>query len=226
QALQAAFRDPTSPYHIQPGTQGPASPDEPPPHSHLPLEFTSASEPLSPAPGALALARTKLIERGYDPTSFWEQPIVWGHHDAFQHVNNVHYVRFFESGRMQWLVSVAHEIGGARAVEDMLRARGVGVILKSISVRYRRPVTYPDTLLIAHAPHIPAAHHSTSLAHPTPLAHTQFGLRAVAWSYAQGCVVAESDSELVWYDHDKLSKCDPGEGRRAVVQRRIREKTD
>ncbi|KZP04890.1 hypothetical protein FIBSPDRAFT_940765 [Athelia psychrophila] len=179
----------------------------------------------SPAPGALALARTKLIERGYDPTSFWEQPIVWGHHDAFQHVNNVHYVRFFESGRMQWLVSVAHEIGGARAVEDMLRARGVGVILKSISVRYRRPVTYPDTLLIAHTPHIPSAHHSASAAHPTPLAHTQFGLRAAAWSYAQGCVVAESDSEIVWYDHDNLKKCDPGERWRAVVQRRIREKT-
>ncbi|KZP28703.1 hypothetical protein FIBSPDRAFT_947534 [Athelia psychrophila] len=96
-ALRAAFRDPASPYHIKPGTQGPASPDEPTPHEHLPLEFTSASEPLSPAADAIALARTKLIERGYDPTSFWEQPIVWGHHDALQHVNNVHYVRFFES---------------------------------------------------------------------------------------------------------------------------------
>ena len=22
--------------------------------------------------------------RGFDPSSFWEQPIVWGDHDAFQ----------------------------------------------------------------------------------------------------------------------------------------------
>ena len=28
--------------------------------------------------------RAKLIELGYDPDSFWEQPVVWGDHDAFQ----------------------------------------------------------------------------------------------------------------------------------------------
>jgi hypothetical protein len=29
-------------------------------------------------------ARELLTEMGYDPTSFWEQPIVWGDHDSFQ----------------------------------------------------------------------------------------------------------------------------------------------
>lgn len=30
------------------------------------------------------------------------------------------------------------------------------------------------------------------------------------YSYAQQEVVADSDSELVWYDYETLNKCDPG----------------
>jgi hypothetical protein len=30
------------------------------------------------------LARKKLVDLGCDPTSFWEQQIEWGFHDAFQ----------------------------------------------------------------------------------------------------------------------------------------------
>lgn len=47
---------------------------------------------------------------------------------------------------MQWMTSVGNEIGGPGIVDDIMRARGIGIILKSISVRYRRPVTYPDTV--------------------------------------------------------------------------------
>lgn len=67
QELQAAFRDPTSPYHIPEGSQGPTSPDE------QPTSLTEAEE-----------GRTYFEDRGFDPASFWEQPIVWGDHDAFQ----------------------------------------------------------------------------------------------------------------------------------------------
>ncbi len=93
QELQAAFRDPTSPYHIPEGSQGPPSPDE-----HL--TTLSATEE----------GRTYFEDRGFDAASFWEQPIIWGDHDAFQyavilvllqnvspshllirHVNNVRY---------------------------------------------------------------------------------------------------------------------------------------
>ena len=34
--------------------------------------------------GAAEEARRELMKLGYDPTSFWEQPIVWGDHDSFQ----------------------------------------------------------------------------------------------------------------------------------------------
>ena len=48
--------------------------------------------------------------------------------------------------------SLGHEAGGAARADAMVRGRGVSLILKSVSLDYRRPVTYPDTLLIAHKP--------------------------------------------------------------------------
>ena len=44
---------------------------------------------------------------------------------------------------------------------------------------------------------------------------------AVAWSYAQRRIVTESDSVLVWYDYDKLAKCNPGDDARRVLEGRM-----
>ncbi|THH16688.1 hypothetical protein EW146_g3991 [Bondarzewia mesenterica] len=188
-----AFRDPSSPYHIKPGTHGPSHPNE------IPGEPVSAADE----------GRLKLTEQGYDPDSFWDQPIVWGDHDAFQHVNNVRYVRFFESGRMHWISAIGHKLGGQDRAQKMLSAKGVSFILKSIEVNFRRPVRFPDTLLIAHKP-APFVSSSPST-HTPPLSRTQFLLHATAWSYAQRNVVATSTSVITWYDYDHLRKCDPGD---------------
>ena len=53
-------------------------------------------------------------------------------------------------------------------------------------------------------------------------AKTHFGVRGAMWSYAQRRIVTESDSVLVWYDYDRLTKCDPGEAARAVIERRMK----
>ncbi|TBU39551.1 Thioesterase/thiol ester dehydrase-isomerase [Dichomitus squalens] len=173
ETLQKKFRDPSSPYHIAPGTQGPDSPDPP------------VEEPLSPEEEG----RTKLAELGYDPESFWEQKVVWGDHDAFQHVNNVRYC--------------------------------VSLILKSISIDYKVPVTFPDTLLVAHKPHPGPAARNREPKTPARPAKTHFFMAGAIWSYAQRRIVTESDSVLVWYDYDRLTKCDPGEEVKAAIQRRM-----
>ncbi|KAH8116344.1 HotDog domain-containing protein [Phellopilus nigrolimitatus] len=150
----------------------------------------------------------KLTEMGFDPLSFYEQKVVWGDLDSFRHVNNVRYVRYLESARMHWLQSIGQELGGQERVRDMVAGKGISLILGEISVRFRRPVTYPDTLLIAHRPH-----------EPFP---THFKCAAAVWSNAQRTVVATSDSKLVWYDYDHLKKCDPGAETHAVLARRMR----
>ncbi|TFK39682.1 Thioesterase/thiol ester dehydrase-isomerase [Crucibulum laeve] len=209
-ALQAAFRDPSSPFHIPPGEKGPESPDAPPSHATL-RTLATMENTMDP----LEEAQEKLSSAGFDPASFWEQRIVWGDHDSFQHVNNVRYVRFFESGRIKWMTSLGEELGGHARTIAMLKGQGVSLILKSIEVQYRRPVTYPDTLLIGYRP-VPASL-STDVEDPAT-----FYVAASAYSLAQKAFVAHAKEALVWYDYDKLKKCDPGEHAREVIAGRVR----
>ena len=69
-----------------------------------------------------------------------EMKIAWGDMDAFQHVNNVVYFRYFESARIRYF----EEVTGGGAIGD----DGIGPILASTSCRYRAPLTYPDTLTV------------------------------------------------------------------------------
>lgn len=69
-----------------------------------------------------------------------EIPVAWGEMDAFQHVNNIVYFRYFESGRIAYLERTG-------LMEEMA-ALGVGPILASVSCKYRFPLTFPDRLLV------------------------------------------------------------------------------
>jgi len=145
-----------------------------------------------------AIASDYALQHGYDPNSFWRQPVSWGNLDSFRHLNNVCYVRFFESGRMEWLRNLAIIAGGEHRAKDLLEAKGISLILKSINVNFRRPVSFPDTLLVAHK------------ALPPTADPAHLSIHAMAYSETQGTIVAESTAICVWYDYDTLSKCRSG----------------
>ncbi len=69
-----------------------------------------------------------------------ETPIAWGQMDAFRHLNNTVYFRFFESGRIAYF----ERLGFLEYMEET----GVGPILASTNCRFRIPLTYPDTVSI------------------------------------------------------------------------------
>jgi acyl-CoA thioester hydrolase len=69
-----------------------------------------------------------------------EQRVVWGEMDAYQHVNNVVYFRYFENARLEYFRRL-----NWFEFEDRT---GIGPILASTSARFRRPLTYPDTIRI------------------------------------------------------------------------------
>ncbi len=69
-----------------------------------------------------------------------EVDVAWGDMDAFAHVNNVVYFRYFENARIPWL----DRIGWMRSREES----GLGPIIASTSARYRRPISYPDRLQV------------------------------------------------------------------------------
>ncbi len=69
-----------------------------------------------------------------------EQAVAWGEMDAYQHVNNVVYFRYFENSRLEYF----------RRLDwlAMQNDTGVGPILASTQARFRKPLTYPDSILI------------------------------------------------------------------------------
>ncbi|HEV3237636.1 MAG TPA: thioesterase family protein [Gemmataceae bacterium] len=69
-----------------------------------------------------------------------EQAVVWGEMDAYQHVNNVAYFRYFENGRIEYFRRLGWANFDPRA--------GIGPILASTEATYRKPLTYPDTISI------------------------------------------------------------------------------
>ncbi|WEM44284.1 thioesterase family protein (plasmid) [Photobacterium sp. DA100] len=69
-----------------------------------------------------------------------EIPVAWGEMDALNHVNNVVYFRYFETARLDYFAGIG-------LMEEM-QATQTGPVLSETSSRYRRPVTYPDKLLV------------------------------------------------------------------------------
>jgi acyl-CoA thioester hydrolase len=67
-----------------------------------------------------------------------DQPVAWGDMDAFGHVNNVVYFRYFENARLEYLRRLDW-----LAVKD---ATGVGPILSATQARFRRAIKYPDAI--------------------------------------------------------------------------------
>jgi len=68
------------------------------------------------------------------------QAVIWGDMDSYQHVNNVVYFRYFENARLEYIRRT-----GWFEIEQ---ATGVGPILHSTQARFRRALTYPDTIHI------------------------------------------------------------------------------
>lgn len=65
-------------------------------------------------------------------------PVNWADMDAFQHVNNGAFFRYFESARIEYLTRI-------KFIEYMKRA-SVGPILAKTSCTFIRPLFYPDKI--------------------------------------------------------------------------------
>ena len=106
-------------------------------------------------------------------------PVVWGEMDAFQHVNNVVYARWAESGRIAYFERL-------RLMERQ-RDDGIGPILAKLSIDYRRPVTYPDRIVL-----------ETTVKR---IGNTSFVMGNRIRSEAQGVEVATTEEIIVLFDY-------------------------
>ena len=73
-------------------------------------------------------------------------PVQWGEMDAFNHVNNVVYIRWCETARIE----LFRKIWGERGLnmKEILEDNGVGPILANFNVNYKIPISYPDNVII------------------------------------------------------------------------------
>lgn len=77
--------------------------------------------------------------------------LVWGDQDSMGHANNVQYVRWSESGRCNWTRKFGRIDPANKGLwEEILTNRNVGLILKSIKVEYKFPMTWPDRVSVYH----------------------------------------------------------------------------
>ena len=67
-------------------------------------------------------------------------PVRWGDMDAFQHVNNIRFLQYFEQTRIEWLEQLpnANPMGGAQ-----------GPVVAHTQCAYKSPLTYPATVQVA-----------------------------------------------------------------------------
>ncbi|MFI5298909.1 MAG: acyl-CoA thioesterase [Polyangiales bacterium] len=123
-----------------------------------------------------------------------ELRVAWGDMDAFRHVNNTVFLRWFESARIAYFERVG--------LVDYDR---VGPILARATIQFRRPVTYPDTVAVE--------------ASITRLGTTSFEMQYRATSRSQNvAIVAEGDSTIVMFDYSAGSKVALSASLRAAIE--------
>jgi len=67
-------------------------------------------------------------------------PVAWGEMDAYGHVNNIVYFRYFETARMAYFEKLASPA--------FVNRNPLGPILASTSCRFRAPLAFPDRISV------------------------------------------------------------------------------
>lgn len=107
-------------------------------------------------------------------------PIQWGDMDAFGHVNNVIYIRWFESARIDLLNSLNSSV--------TMEPGGIGPILASIRCDYKRQLHFPDTVHVG--------------SRRGKMGRTSAEIEHVVVSQDQKAIVATGVSVLVVFDYE------------------------
>jgi acyl-CoA thioester hydrolase len=131
-----------------------------------------------------------------------EQPIAWGDMDAYGHVNNVIYFRYFENARLEYFRRLGWPVS--------TRPTGIGPIIHSTQCRFRRPLEWPDRITIG--------------ARVREMGEDRFTLEHQLVSDKWGAVAAEGWSIVVIFDYASGAKAKmPDDLRSRIVKLEGRE---
>ncbi len=111
-------------------------------------------------------------------------PVQWGEMDAYGHVNNTVFFRYFETARIAFL-----ELCGFIEAYEELK---VGAILHSTSCRFRLPLFFPGTIEVG--------------GRATEIGEDRFVMEYRVVSLEQNGIAAEGTGTVVSFDYDKRVK--------------------
>ncbi len=126
-----------------------------------------------------------------------ELPVAWGEMDAYGHVNNVVYFRWFETARMAYFERLGRP--------EFIGRDPVGPILAAASCRFRAALTYPDRVTVG--------------AGIEEVAEDRFRMRYAVWSAALGRIAAEGEGTVVCFDYREKRKAPVPEAVRRAIAR-------
>jgi acyl-CoA thioester hydrolase len=122
--------------------------------------------------------------------------VLWGDEDAFGHVNNVAYLRWCETARVDYLRRIH--------LFPELPPQGVGPIVASLTCHYRRPLTYPDTVVVG--------------TRVSTIGNSSFRMEQRVFSRATEQVAADADSRMVAVNYSTGKPVSvPGRVRQAIA---------
>lgn len=123
--------------------------------------------------------------------------IEWGSQDTMGHVNNVQYIRYCETSRTNWTRQIGEYFDPAnkKLWDEMLTSKSYGLILKSIKVDYKFPMTWPDK--------ISAFHKIRVMPKPTD---TSMLLDVMILSEGKQRIAAKAEEDVVVYNYRKMQK--------------------
>jgi len=126
----------------------------------------------------------------------YRRPVEWGEMDCMNHVNNVTYIRWAETARVNLMSIYGTHLDSAnnRKWAELCTPKGDGLILKSMVMNYKYPVTYGDCVTVLHK--------LASLPDPKS---SSFELHVHILSEKHQRIAASGIEEIVFYDY-KLGK--------------------
>jgi acyl-CoA thioester hydrolase len=114
------------------------------------------------------------------------QDVIWGDMDAFGHVNNTVYFRYFEDVRIAYFDKIG--------VFELKNEINVGPILATTHASFKLPLEFPDRLHIA--------------GRATVAGPKKINMHYSIYSERFSAVAAEGEGLLVYYDYANGTSCD------------------
>ena len=125
-----------------------------------------------------------------------ELPVQWGELDAYGHLNNTVFFRYFESARMAYLDRCGFS--------ELYERDRVGPILHSTECRFRSALYHPDTVLVG--------------ARTLQIERDRFVMGYAVVSRSQDTIAADGRGTLVSFDYKTRTKVTLPESVRLAIE--------